>query len=319
MDKITFTPQGKISYEIRFEEAVLLSYEGTDRYLALPEALENRPLSSIAPKAFLGQRTIEHLVLPSRLKLLASWAFAHMTGLKILSLPPNNIQLEKQVFLDCPALSEIRILPSDLSENLSVQKHDSLQKMFCITEDPALPFYLAAVISVLKNLSLFCPDLAGSEEWYKSFDKAVLYLLSRPDDEGFEPVYLGWFEDEDVMATQYPAYIKKRRLEKGALSMNRLRFPIHLSMEAEETYKAYIVSHFQSGVWERFCTPEYVSDSCYMKLFIDSGCITEDNISLLLSDLNSLNSSQAAETMAMLLHHRETALQKEDFWNNLSL
>ncbi|MBD5539941.1 MAG: leucine-rich repeat protein [Lachnospiraceae bacterium] len=306
MNKTVSTPQGKISYETGNEEAVLLSYEGSDQYLVLPEFLDGCPVTSIAPKAFLGQRTITQLILPVHLKVLGDWAFAHMTGLKALSLPPNHIRLEKQVFLDCPVLSEIRITHSN-------------QDNSNITEDPALPFYLAAVISVLKNPSLFHPDLVGNTEWYESFDKAVCHLLSRPDDEGFEPVYLGWFEDEDVMATQYPAYIRKRQLEKAALSMKRLHFPFHLSAETKEIYETYVTSHFQTGVWEQCCTPEYVSDSCYIKILIDLGCITEENISRLLSDLNNLNSGETAETIAMLLHYRETSLQKEDFFNNLSL
>lgn len=300
MDRTLSTPQGKISYEIRDEEAILLSYEGADRYLTLPEILENCPVTSIAPKAFLGRRTITRLLLPVHLKALGDWAFAHMTGLEILSLPPNHIRLEKQVFLDCPSLSEIRV-----SHN--------------VTADPALPFYLAAVISVLKNPSLFRPDLVENAEWYESFDKAVCHLLSRPDDEGFEPVYLGWFEDEDVMATQYPAYIKKRQLEKAALSMKRLRFPLYLSEETQKTYETYAITHFESGIWERLCTSGYISDSGYIKILIELGSITEENINNLLSDLNSLNSPETAESTALLLHYRETALQREDFWNDLIL
>lgn len=306
MSKTFSTPQGKISYEIVNEEAVLLSYEGSDQYLVLPEILDGCPVTSIAPKAFLGQRTITQLILPFHLKVLGDWAFAHMTGLKALSISPNHIRLEKQVFLDCPSLSEIRV-------NRRIQDNSD------VTEDPALPFYLAAVISVLKNLPLFHPDLAGNTEWYKDFDKAVCHLLSRPDDEGFEPVYLGWFEDEDVMATQYPAYIRERQLQKAALSLKRLRFPLHLSPEIKEIYETYVVSHFRTGIWEQFCTPEYVSDSCYIKILIDLGCITEKNIDGLLSDLNSLNSREAAEATAILLHYRETSLQKEDFWDNLNL
>lgn len=306
MDRTVSTPQGKISYEIGNEEAILLSYEGSDQYLVLPEILDGCPVTSIAPKAFLGQRTITQLILPVHLKVLGDWAFAHMTGLKALSLFPSHIRLEKQVFLDCPALSEIRI-------NGRIQDNSD------VTEDPALSSYLAMVISVLKNLPLFRPDLAGDKEWYENFDKAVCHLLSRPDDEGFEPVYLGWFEDEDVMATQYPAYIRKRQLEKAALSMKRLRFPFHLSAETENVYKTYIVSRFKEGVWEQLCTPEYVSDSCYIKILIDLGCITEKNINALFSDLNGLNSCETAETIAMLLHYKETSLQKDNFWNNLNL
>ena len=61
MIKIFYTPQGKISYKIQFEEAVLLSYEGKDQYLALPEALEDCPVTSIAPKAV----SYTHLTLPT--------------------------------------------------------------------------------------------------------------------------------------------------------------------------------------------------------------------------------------------------------------
>ena len=297
MDSFIVTPHGKLFYTIESNRASVLSYEGGDHLLHIPEVIKNRPVTHIAPKAFLGCRQIAQLILPSRIREIGDWAFSHMTGLKCLSLPPSEISLGKQVFLDCPSLTEIRIsdLPSD---------------------DPSLPFYLAASLQILKNPLLFRPADAGSESWYEDFDRALCRFLDHPDDEGFEPVYLGWFEDEDVMATQHPRYIRQKRLEKAALTMKRLRFPNALHKEFADIYKDYLLSRFTPGVWECFCSDEFACDCAYLKLLLDLGCVTEQNIDALLADVNKIGACEAA---AMLLQYRQTRLETNDFFVGLTL
>lgn len=304
------TPQGILSYEIQSNTISILSYEGNDHYLVIPEIIENYFVTGISPKAFLGKRQIEQLVLPSKTTCIGDWAFAHMTALKTLTIPSKDIALGKQVFLDCPMLAEIKVY--DLSSGDPVINPDTSP----VSQDPALPFYLATVIMTLKNSFLFLPACVGKQNWYEDFDEAVCHFLDRPDDEGFEPVYLGWFEDEDVMATQYPIYTQKKRMEKAALSLKRLRFPYALNDDFRKLYENYIISHLETGVWELLCTPLYAADCSYFKILTDLGAIRENNIDRFLADLNRQG---ACEAVAVLLHYKETHLKKEDFWQNLDL
>lgn len=297
MNQPFLTPQGKLFYEIQSGQISILSYEGTDHYLEIPDQIEGYPIIRIAPKAFLGNRHIQQLVLPSSIAEIGDWAFSHMTNFTILTLPAGHITLGRQVFLDCPALSGIEV--SGLSE-----------------QSPALSAYLAATLMILKKPLLFCPADAGTDHWYAEFDEALCRFLDRPDEEGFEPVYLGWFEDEDVMATQLPRYVKQKRLEKAALSMKRLRFPNALQNKAFKIYEAYLSSHFSDGVWECFCTKEFASDCAYLKLLLDLGCVTELNIDSLLTDVNRIG---ACEATAMLLQYQQTHLMKNDFFRDLTL
>lgn len=310
MCRLLSTPQGTLSYEIQFNSISIISYEGNDHYLVIPDIIENYSVAEVKAKAFLGNRQIEQLVLPSETICIGDWAFAHMKALKTLSIPSREIMLGKQVFLDCPMLSEIKVYdPSVNDSDINFHINSS-------TQDPALPFYLAAAIITLKNPFLFLPACAGKKSWYEDFDKAVCHFLDRPDDEGFEPVYLGWFEDEDVMVTQYPKYIQKKRMEKAALSLKRLRFPYALNNNSKKIYENYIISHLETGVWELLCTPSYAADCSYFKILTDLGAIRENNIDRFLADLHH---EGACEAVAALLHYKETHLRKEDFWENLNL
>ncbi|MGN0131586.1 MAG: leucine-rich repeat protein [Lachnospiraceae bacterium] len=297
MSQSLSTPQGNLFYEIHSGRISILSYEGTDHYLEIPDNIEDCPVTRIAPKAFLGNRQIRQLVLPSQIAEVGDWAFSHMTGLEYLTLPPREITLGRQVFLDCPVLTEIRI-----------------QGQF--EKSPELSSYLAAALMILKNPFLFRPSDAGKDFWYAEFDAALCRFLERPDDEGFEPVYLGWFEDEDVMATQHPGYIKQKRLEKAALSMKRLRFPNALNNDVSKLYESYLRSHFSTGVWECFCTKEFASDCAYLKILLDLGCVTEANMDSLLADVNRIGACEAA---VMLLQYQQTHLTKSDFFSDLTL
>lgn len=304
------TPQGILSYEIQSNAVSIISYEGNDHFLVIPEMIEGYSVTGISSKAFLGKHQLEQLVLPSKTACIGDWAFAHMTGMKTLTIPAKDIVLGKQVFLNCPMLTEIKTLdPSVRNFDINSGGNSDLQ-------DPALPFYLAAVIMTLKNPLLFLPACAGGQSWYEDFDKAVCHFLERPDDEGFEPVYLGWFEDEDVMATQYPKYIQKKRREKAALSLKRLRFPYALNDNSKKLYENYIISHLETGIWELLCTSPYAADCSYFKILTDLGAVRENNIDRFLADLNR---EGACEAVATLLHYKETSLKKEDFWENLDL
>lgn len=297
MSNTYLTANGAFSYEQNNNSVTILSYEGNEHYLTIPDEIDGFFVTAIAPKAFLGKKNITHLILPDSVSTIGDWAFAHMSGLQIITLPASNITLGKQVFMDCPCISEIRVSG----------KSDT---------DPNLAFYMAYVYSALKNTLLFRFEDTGSNAWYQELDDAICRFLDRPDDDGFEPVYLGWFEDEDVMTTQYPPYVQKKRLEKAALSLRRLRFPNALNDSHKLVYEDYLLSHFDAGVWDCILTEPYREDTGYLQLILDLSCITADNINHCIADCNRANATQA---VAMLIKYKDTQLTTDDFFDQLSV
>lgn len=182
--------QGIFTYQFHTDASIAITgYEGDHRYVIIPDEIDQVPVTIVENKAFLSQKNIEKLVLPSHTKRIGDWAFAHMPELTTLEIPASEILLGKQALMDCPKLEEIGLL------NPAVNSY----------EDRFIPHYTASVIQVLKDPLLFTPQTIGTPEWYHSFDAAVLRLLKRPDDDGFEPVFYGWFEVEDISVTQLPA------------------------------------------------------------------------------------------------------------------
>lgn len=297
MSNTYLTANEAFSYEQNNNSVTILSYEGNEHYLTIPDEIDGFFVTAIAPKAFLGKKNITHLILPDSVSTIGDWAFAHMSGLQVITLPASNVTLGKQVFMDCPCISEIRVSgKSDTDSNLA--------------------FYMAYVYSALKNTLLFRFEDTGSNAWYQELDDAICRFLDRPDDDGFEPVYLGWFEDEDVMTTQYPPYVQKKRLEKAALSLRRLRFPNALNNSHKSIYEDYLQNHFDTGVWDCFLNEPYREDCGYLQLILDLSCITTDNIDCCIADCNRIGATQA---VAMLINYKDTQLITDDFFDQLSL
>ncbi|MBQ8188404.1 MAG: leucine-rich repeat protein [Lachnospiraceae bacterium] len=291
------TADGAFSYEINNDSITILSYEGNEHFLPIPDKMDDLPVTAIVSKAFLGKKNITHLILPDSVTAIGDWAFAHMSGLQVITLPSQDLILGKQIFMDCPSVSEIRISG----------KSDA---------DPNLAFYMAYVYNALKNTLLFRFEDAGSDAWYQELDDAICRFLDRPDDDGFEPVYLGWFEDEDVMTTQYPPYVQKKRLEKAALSLRRLRFPNALNDSHRLVYEDYLQNHFDRGVWDCFLSEPHWEDCGYLQLILDLSCINANNIDHCIADCNRTNATQA---VAMLINYKDTQLVTDDFFDQLNL
>lgn len=293
--------QGIFTYQFHTDSTIAITgYEGNHQYVIIPDEIDQVPVTIVENKAFLSQKNIEKLILPSHTKRIGDWAFAHMTELTTLEIPASEILLGKQALMDCPKLEEIGLLnPAG----------DSYEDLF-------IPHYTASIMQVLKDPLLFTPQTIGTPEWYHSFDAAVLRLLNRPDDDGFEPVFYGWFEVEDISVTQLPAYVKKRRFEKASLSMKRLLSPVCLSDDVKSEYEDYVCKHMLTGIWDYILSDKIINDTAYLKLLLDIGCITENILDSCIQDLASHN---VGEAVALLLQYKEAHFSKKDFFSNLNL
>lgn len=237
--------------------------------------------TEVEDKAFLSNKSIRRIVLPKNIEKIGNWAFAHMHRLESVEIPRNDIQLGKQCFLDCPGLRKI-VITEDTSEN------------------PGNPFFLYSVVNILQKPLLFLPKELGSKElhsaYMEKYDEAVSSFLQAPDDAGYEPFFLGWFNDEDADGVQKPRFEKQRREEKMLLVMQRLCFSMELKEERLAKYRQYLTEHFADVLLPMY-GEHFGEDVAYVKVLEAAGLLTDENRNKLVE----LLAPGTPEVMAYLL------------------
>lgn len=309
---------------------VFYRYEGTDISYSIPsissmQGEENgTPVTGIASKAFLSCKTLQKLEIPDSVIWIGDWAFAHMKNLEELTLPFSKIIYGKKVFLDCGRLKKIMVRGST-------------------AKNEGLSYFLASAATVMEAAAeknaLWKPEYAADEgthrEWMEQYDRALTEYLKAPDEEGFEPVFIGWFHVED-MDEQIPKYVEKRRKEKIRLVLQRLRYPAYLPEDMETYLHGYLKAnmkrnlpadrkeHLPADMQENdglvtavICDREweYCSQVCYLKILKESGCLDGESIRLLMNGLQGTS----PEMTAYLLECMEEERTGEDFFSGLEL
>lgn len=291
------------------EQAVLEKYQKNEEEAEISFLEDGREITNIGNKAFLSCKSVKKLILADSVKKVGDWAFAHMQNLEILVLPCHEIVFGKKVFLDCEKLQQIQVR-GDESGN------------------PGMPWFLAAAVRILKNEGLCRPGEAGSaamhREWIKEYDKALMYFLGENDEEGFEPVFIGWFHVEDT-DEQIPRYVKKRRQEKAELVFLRLLYPDYLEEALKEKLYLYLREHMTEeskssedmSVLSIICDSglEYGKDIRYMKILEKAGCLTMETTALLLEKMQDA----PPEITAFLLRKEGEFRQGADYFSEFEL
>lgn len=282
-------------------------YTGTEYAYVMPPDEDGRLYTAIADKAFLSCKTLHELTLSPAITRIGSWAFAHMHHLEKLTVPCAALQFGRQVFLDCPRLTRIQVM-EDNSGN------------------PGLPFLLADAVTLLQKDELFAPALAAGadthKEWLGAYDDALLAFLHTPDENGFEPVFYGWFNDEDADA-QLPRYLETRRRNKVRLTFLRLLYPLYLSADCKAYLQTYLSDHMPDGaksaehtaVWDCLRQDGYGEDMRCIHILEEAQILTETQIARLLGYLQPGN----PEVTAYLLRLRDSLRQSTDLFGQFLL
>lgn len=282
-------------------------YTGTEYAYVMPSAKDGCPYTAVADKTFLSCKTLHELTLAPTVTRIGSWAFAHMHNLEKLTVPCAALQFGRQVFLDCPRLTCIHVM-EDASGN------------------PGLPFFLAGAVTLLQKDNLFNPALAAGADthtnWLAAYDDALLTFLNTPDESGFEPVFYGWFNDEDSDA-QLPRYLEMRRRNKVRLTFLRLLYPLYLSADCKAHLHAYLANHMPDGakadehtaVWDCLRQDGYGEDIRCMHILEEAQILTRTQIARLLDYLQPGN----PEVIAYLLRLRDSLRQNTDMFGQFLL
>jgi hypothetical protein len=282
-------------------------YNGSEVFVTLPSHINEEPITGIGPKAFLSQKEIQTLVLPDSIRRIDDWAFSHMHNLTDLTIPNQPIQWGKKVFLGCSNLQHIHVM-ADTSSN------------------PGLSRFLATTVTVFSQSSLFNPfkaaHAASHQVWMADYDRQLLQYLAEDDLVGFEPIFYGWFNDEDADVSQKPAYLNKQRANKTQLCLLRLKYDLYLSPADRQYLYNYLNDHMPWGnkanthtaVWDLL--PAYCSDDVSTVHILESaGILTADTVPKLIKHLDGAH----AEVIAYLLRYQEKCTDFSRFFESFTL
>lgn len=284
----------------------MLNVEQTQIDVNLSE--DGTPVTEIKSKAYLSRKFVHRLTVGDSVQKIGDWAFAHMENLETLVLPLHEMTWGKQVFLGCRNLKQIQIRGDESGNG-------------------ATPWLLASAVRILKDESLLRPEKAGSgiyhREWLKEYDDALIRFLEASDEEGFDPVFIGWFNVEDV-DDQLPRHLEKRRIEKAELTLQRLLYPDLLDKKNKRFLDDYLKNHMPGEkirehmtVFDVLCDAEkeYEQDIRYMQILDREELLTENILDALLADMKY----PSAEVKAFLLKKKGEITQKKDIFEEFEL
>lgn len=286
------TESGSLKYTVQEGCVILNEYRGRDISLTIPECVEEKPVTVIGKKAFLGAKGLQKLVLPKNLVQIQDWAFAFCSNLESLTLPRKNLDIGQGIVKDCFRLRQI------------ITEEDE-------PESEGISYLLAAVMNKLEAFYLFDPSEAGSRSWLEQWDARLMSLMEQEDTEGFSKMLLCGEEDYGSKDNNLDYYVEQRRRSKVRLAMLRLIYDIGLQPSVRNKLLSYLQSHKKGESSEetwKVVLEEHGDDRRYYQFLLDNGCITEENFDAVLSDIGERHT----EMKAFLMNERSTRSKRED-------
>ena len=255
------------------------------------------PVTAIAKKAFLGNRSLRQLTLPASVRRLSDWSFAQCEELTtVISLRKKPLKIARGAFDDCRSLQHIC---------LGYTEPDGLSRLL-----GACPVRLSA------DYLLESPDI-GSAGWFQNWDTRLSAYLDEEDEEGYTNVVLCGEEDIDASV---PEFVAGKRRSKAALCLMRLAQAEEgkLAPAYRKKFTEYIMTKTKGcaseEAWE-VILHEFGDRMEYYELLARLGGITEENIDAMLEDL----SEQHAEAKAYLIRYKQENLTNGSFFDSFSL
>ncbi|MDE6748734.1 MAG: leucine-rich repeat domain-containing protein [Lachnospiraceae bacterium] len=286
------TESGSLKFMIREGYVILTEYRGRDISLTIPECVEEKPVTVIGKKAFLGAKGLQKLVLPKNLVQIQDWAFAFCSNLESLTLPRKKLDIGQGIMKDCFRLRQIIIAEGN-------------------PEAEGISYLLAAVMNKLEAFYLFDPSAAGSRSWLEQWDARLLSLMEQEDTEGFSKMLLCGEEDYGSKDNNLDYYVEQKRRFKVRLAMLRLIYDTGLKPSVRDKLLSYLQSHKKGESSEetwKVVLEEHGDDRRYYQFLLDNDCITEENFDAVLSDMGERHT----EMKAFLMNEQSARLKKED-------
>lgn len=289
---------GRFQYVENGDGIGIVAFSGNAGRLTVPGVIEEKPVTQVYKKAFFNCRFLRVLTLPETLQKIDSWAFAYCPQLERVELPWKPVELGKDLFIGSERLKEIELVRPGSDEGKQIAP------------------LLAMAATKMEDPHLFSIEEAGSAEWLKKWDARMLVLLRMNDNEGYEKQVLAG--EEDYERTDQVRYRNQMRRSKVRLAMMRLLHPCGLPEEIKEELENYLRAHTKGcrheETWE-VIRDEYSEDKACYELFLQLGCVNQDNFDAVLQDIGD----EHTEMKAYLMRYKEEKLGYTDFFEGLSL
>lgn len=275
-------------------------FQGLVSQVEVPGRIQGLPVAALDRKAFLSKKNLRRVWLPDTLEEIGDWAFAYCDHLTEIVIPSGAVRFGKAVFLECRELKRI---------SGGVRRGGA--------DGTAFPAELiAAAVTSMDAAYLLDMAAAGSGEWLGKWDARLGSVLRVPDQEGFSRQIL--CGEEDYGSTDLAAYMSGRRKEKIRLCLLRLLSDQGLSDPFRQELEDYLRSHTKGQASEeswQVILREHGADREYYQLFAAIGCVTEDNLNDILTEIGG----EYPEMKAYFLRGGEETDGAADFFAGLEL
>lgn len=282
----------------------IISYQGNQTQIAVPDVIEGNFVAEIGKKTFLGKKLLKKVTIPKSVVKIEDWAFANCNQLEEVVLENENIIFGKGVFQGCKSLKKMIVL----KEHMQFSKE----------EEEQIGALLAATVNLLDTPHLFRPDMAGEREWLSQWDARMLNFIRKDDHSGFTVVVLCGEEDYGSEENSLSYFLKQKRKAKVRLAFLRLKNSMGITEETKEKLTAYLKAHTKGceteETWE-VVLEEHGNEKEYYEILMECDCITSDNFDGFLEDLQH----NYPEMKAFLMKYKEETLGYGDFFGSLAL
>ena len=287
---------GILSYTIIDNSVCITGFEGTDAFLVIPEIIDGRAVCGIGRKAFLGNRSLQHIILPGTIEWIGEWAFGNCAQLRRVEFPCHPVQFGKGLFA----------------------RDERLYEITCDSGDKEIFFpsrLLALAVTMLDAEYMLDMTQAGCAEWYNRLDSRILAVLMEPAENALKN--LVYCAEEDMGAKQ-EACLKEQERRKAYLALLRLVYPEYLEKETADKLKACLLDKdgLQTGfAWEAVKSADDREQLLFCDIILKLNGIREENLPSVLEDLGDT----FVELKVHLLRAWEQRTAQASVWEKFAL
>lgn len=296
----------QFQWKVTDNGVVIIGCHENDKYVTIPDCMEGKPVTEIAPKAFLSCKRMEEIQLPAAVCRIGNWAFAHAAGLRRLLLygvsEASGTELGKDVFLGCQQLQEIRY-------------EDDEYVGMGFLRAAAMQMGARELFQDVRNVASTDSECLGKTAeqvrdteqqqiaaWLAKWDNALAVFLKEADLKGFRPMWAGGEEDYESEKDLPAYYESKRRCRKAEFCYLRLKYDRMLSVSDRESLYVYLREHSKDCCHEeawQVIREGHPQEKEYYRILYEAGGISRVNIDALLSDMDRYGAG--AEIIAFVL------------------
>lgn len=287
---------GILSYTIIDNSVCITGFEGTDAFLVIPEIIDGRAVCGIGRKAFLGNRSLQHIILPGTIEWIGDWAFGNCAQLRRVEFPCHPVQFGKGLFA----------------------RDERLYEITCDSGDKEIFFpsrLLALAVTMLDAEYMLDLTQVGCAEWYGRLDNRILTVLMEPAENALKN--LVYCAEEDMGAKQ-EACLEEQRRRKAYMALLRLAYPEHLEKETEEKLTTFLLDSDglqTQSAWEAVKSADGREQLLFCDIILKLNGIREENLPSVLEDLGDT----FVELKAHLLRAWEQRKAQASVWGKFAL